>query len=249
MSALVGRIRAIPSWQVTLSLALFALGFLIAAQLAAEGPRVRYASQERSSLVETVLNLQAQQEVLKSRILELRHDIGVLEAEGPASDALLKSLNADLEEARIAAGLIALQGPGLVFRIEDSGQPGAVADSLVSARDIRILVEELWLAGAEAVSINGERVTVSTAVLDIGGSILVNSAYLAPPYEIAAIGAPGLYGRVQQSSTFADFVNSRVDAHGLRLSVAELDDVVVPAFAGTVGVQYGRPDVSPSPAP
>lgn len=249
MSALVGRIRAIPSWQVTLSLALFALGFLIAAQLAAEGPRVRYASQERSSLVETVLNLQAQQEVLKSRILELRHDIGVLEAEGPASDALLKSLNADLEEARIAAGLIALQGPGLVFRIEDSGQPGAATDSLVSAKDIRILVEELWLAGAEAVSINGERVTVSTAVLDIGGSILVNSAYLAPPYEIAAIGAPGLYGRVQQSSTFADFVNARVDAHGLRLSVAELEDVVVPAFAGTVGVQYGRPDVSPSPAP
>ena len=137
MSTIVGRIRAIPSWQVTLSLALFALGFLIAAQLAAEGPRVRYASQERSSLVETVLTLQAQQEVLKSRILALRHDIGVLEAEGPASDALLKSLNADLEEARIAAGLISLQGPGLVFRIEDSGQPGAVADSLVSAKDIR----------------------------------------------------------------------------------------------------------------
>jgi uncharacterized protein YlxW (UPF0749 family) len=249
VSTLVGRIRAIPSWQVTLSLALFALGFLIAAQLAAEGPRVRYASQERSSLVETVLTLQAQQEVLKSRILTLRHDIGVLEAEGPTSDALLKSLNADLEEARIAAGLIAIKGPGLVFRIEDSGQPGAVADSLVSAKDIRILVEELWLAGAEAVSINGERVTVSTAVLDIGGSILVNSAYLAPPYEIAAIGAPGLYGRVQGSSTFADFVHARIEAHGLRLSVAELDDVVVPAFAGTVGVQYGRPDVSPSPAP
>lgn len=249
MSALVGRIRAIPSWQVTLSLALFALGFLIAAQLAAEGPRVRYASQERSSLVETVLTLQAQQEVLKSRILTLRHDIGELEAEGPASDALLKSLNADLEEARIAAGLIALEGPGLVFRIEDSGQPDGAADSLVSAKDIRILVEELWLAGAEAVSINGERVTVSTAVLDIGGSVLVNSAYLAPPYEIAAISAPGLYGRVQQSSSFADFVQARVDAHGLRLSVAELDDVVVPAFAGTVGVEFGRPDVSPSPAP
>lgn len=249
MSALVGRIRAIPSWQVTLSLALFALGFLIAAQLAAEGPRVRYASQERSSLVETVLTLQAQQEVLKSRILTLRHDIGELEAEGPASDALLKSLNADLEEARIAAGLIALEGPGLVFRIEDSGQPDGAADSLVSAKDIRILVEELWLAGAAAVSINGERVTVSTAVLDIGGSVLVNSAYLAPPYEIAAIGAPGLYGRVQQSSSFADFVQGRVDAHGLRLSVAELDDVVVPAFAGTVGVEFGRPDVSPSPAP
>ena len=64
--------RAIPSWQVTLGAALLGLGFLIAAQLAAEGPRVRYTTQERSPLVETAIELQAQQEALKQQILDLR---------------------------------------------------------------------------------------------------------------------------------------------------------------------------------
>jgi hypothetical protein len=75
MSALAARVRAIPSWQVTLGLALLALGFLIAAQLASEGPRVRYTTQERSPLVETAIDLQAQQDELKARILDLRAQI------------------------------------------------------------------------------------------------------------------------------------------------------------------------------
>jgi len=249
VTALAARLRSIPSWQVTLSVALLALGFLIAAQLAAEGPRVRYTTQERSPLLETVQTLQTQQDDLKARILELRRQIGALEAQGPASDALLKQLNDDLEAARMDAGLIALQGPGLVFRAEDSDDPSAATDALVTAKDIRILVNELWLAGAEAVAINGERVTVSTAVLDIGGSLLVNSAYLAPPYEISAIGPKDLYARVQRSVSFADFVESRVNGGGIRLSVAEPDNVVAPAFAGTVGVSYGEPAPSASLAP
>ena len=249
MTAIRARLAAIPSWQITLAIALLVLGFLIAAQLAAEGPRVRYSTQERSTLIETTLGLQSQQDALKARILDLRNQIGQLEAQGPGSDALVRQLNADLDQARIAAGLIPLQGPGIVFLLEDAGVPGGGADTLVTARDVRAVVEELWLAGAEAVSVNGERVTVSTAFLDIGGSVLANSAYLAPPYKIAAIGSSGLYDRVRASSTFVAFVAQRVEAEGLHLSVAQLDTVDVPAFAGTVNVRYGTPTGSPVPQP
>lgn len=243
MTSFAERLRAIPSWQVTLTGALLVLGFLIAAQLSAEGPRVRYTSQERTPLVETVLGLQAQQDALKGQILELRTQIGALEAQLPASAALEKTLNADLEKARIAGGLVQLAGPGLAFRLEDadivSGAGGS--EGLVSASDVRTLVDELWLAGAEAISVNGERVVATTAILDIGGSILVNSAYLAPPYEIKAIGPSDLYDRLTTSAAFVDFVRGRIDPSGIRLSVAELDSVVVPAFAGTVSGRYIRP--------
>jgi uncharacterized protein YlxW (UPF0749 family) len=249
MTALIARARAIPSWQITLSVALLVLGFLIAAQLAAEGPRVQYTTQERSPLMESALSLQSQQDALKARILDLRNQIGALESQGPGSADSLKALYAELEQARIGAGLIRLQGPGIVFRVEDSSQPGAGADSLVTAQDLRVLVQQLWLSGAEAIAINDERVTVSTAVLDIGGSVLVNSAYLAPPYKVAAIGPPDLYSRLQASASFSQFVTERVGRHGLGLSVAELDDVDLPAFAGTVTVRFGQPQGSPVPAP
>lgn len=241
MTSLLGRFRGLPSVQVTLAVALLLLGFLIAAQIAAEGPRVRYSTEERSPLIETALGLQAQQEALKAEILALRARIGELEAQDPGAAESLRRLYADLEEARIAAGLIAVTGRGLAFRLEDGTGGGGGLDALVTARDVRVLVEVLWLAGASGIAVNGERVVGSTAVLDIGGSILVNSAYLAPPYTITAIGPADLYARLQASVGFVGFVQGRVEPSGLRLSVAELDSVDLPAFAGTVGLRFARP--------
>jgi uncharacterized protein YlxW (UPF0749 family) len=246
MTALVARLRSLPSWQITLTGALLVLGFLIAAQLSAEGPRIRYTSQERAPLVETVLGLQAQQQALRARIFQVRSQIGTLEAQLPGSAALEKGLNSQLEQARIDGGLVQIAGPGLAFRLEDaSGAAGSgSADGLVTSRDVRALVQELWLAGAEAVSVNGERIVTTTAILDIGNSVLVNSAYLAPPYEIKAIGPTDLYDRVSRSASFVEFVRGRIDPAGLRLSFAEISGdqkVTIPAFAGTVSGRYIRP--------
>jgi uncharacterized protein YlxW (UPF0749 family) len=240
MSALVGRLRALPSVQVTLSIALLLLGFLIAAQIAAEGPRVRYSTEERAPLIDAALGLQSQAESLKGTILDLRKRIGDLEAQDPSAAESLKQLDARLEEARLAAGLVAVTGKGIAFKLEDGSQ-GNGPDALVTAQDVRVLVEELWLAGAEGISVNGERIVGSTAIIDIGGSILVNSAYLAPPYEIRAIGPSDLYARLKASVAFVQFVQGRVEPSGLKLSVAELDNVDLPAFAGTVALRYAQP--------
>lgn len=241
MSALVTRLRALPSVQVTLAMALLVLGFLIAAQISAEGPRIRYSTEERSPLIETALGLQTQQEALKAEILGLRRRIGDLEAQDPGAAESLRRLYTELEKARLAAGLIAVTGPGLAFRLEDGTQGGGGVDALVSAQDVRILVEELWLAGAQGIAVNGERLVGSSAVIDIGGSILINSAYLAPPYTITAIGPKDLYDRLRASVAFVEFVQGRIEPSGLRLSVAELDKAELPAFAGTVGIRYARP--------
>jgi len=241
----LARLRGIPSWQVTLGAALLALGFLIAAQLGSENPRVRYTTQERTPLLETATELQAEQDELKNRILQLRSDIGAVEGQGAGSADLVRQLNGQLEEARIAAGLIPLTGTGIVLRLEDSQAPvppgASEADYLVGSHDIRTVVEELWLAGAEAIAVNGERVTPTTAIIDIGSSLLVNSAYLAPPYQVTALGPTDLYDRVSRSPGFVDFVRARAEGFGIRLSFAEPESVDMPAFAGTVTLRYSRP--------
>ena len=249
MSNLTGRLRAIPTWQITLGLALLALGFLIAAQLAAEGPRVRYTTQERSPLVETALELQRHQEELKVQVSDLRGRIQDLEEQGQGTTALVRELNDQLEQARIAAGLIPLTGTGLVLQLEDSDRPNGDTsqDYLVSARDIRTVIAELWLAGAEAIAVNGERVTPTTGVLDIGHSILLNSAYLAPPYQVAAIGPTDLLEQLGVSRGWAEFIDTRVGTFGLRISYAEPEVVEVPEFAGSIVLRRSRA-VPPSPS-
>jgi uncharacterized protein YlxW (UPF0749 family) len=246
VTAIVARLRGLPSVQVTLAVALLVLGFLIAVQVAGEKPRAQYTTQERAPLIQTVLDLQAQQEALKTSILDLRRRIGDLEAQDPGAAESLRQLYADLEEARLAAGLIAISGPGLAFRLED-GTPGAGVDAVVSAQDVRILLRELWLAGAEGISINGERVAATSAVIDVGGSILVNSAYLAPPYEIRAVGPPDLYDRLRSSVAFVDFVQGRIERNGMSLSVAQLASVDLKAYAGTVNLRYAAPASSGAP--
>jgi uncharacterized protein YlxW (UPF0749 family) len=248
----IRRLRPIASWQVTLGVALLALGFLIAAQLRTEAPRVRYTSNERVPLVETARDLQSHQDDLKQELLQLRGQIQTAESQGQGSAALVKDLDERLRQARIAAGLSALTGSGLVLQLGDSSNtvpPGDnPSDYLVSARDVRTVVEELWLAGAEAVAVNGERVVGSSAIIDIGGSVLLNAAYVSPPYQISAIGPTDLFDQVNGSAGFQDFVRSRVAAFGLQVGFAELKDVTIPAYAGTINLRYARP-VSASPSP
>jgi uncharacterized protein YlxW (UPF0749 family) len=244
MTSIATRIRGIPSWQVTLGVALLALGFLVAAQLAAEGPRVRYTSEERTPLVETALSLQSTQDGLKKQIVDLRNQIQALEADSAGSQATIRSLNDALDQARIAAGLVRMTGTGVVLKLEDSGRPVAAganeADYLVSAADLRTVVDQLWLAGAEAIAINDERVTTSTAIIDIGGAILVNTAYVAGPYQVSAIGPTDLFARLSGQPGFQEFVVTRVGGFGLDLARAEPAEVDIPAFAGSVTLQASR---------
>jgi uncharacterized protein YlxW (UPF0749 family) len=253
VTVVADRLRRIPSWQVTLGIALLALGFLIAAQLAAEGPRVRYTSQERSPLVETARGLQSQQDSLRSQILDLRAQIQTLEEQGQGTTAIVIDLNNRLEQARIAAGLIPLTGTGVVLELADSTRlvpAGAnAADYLVNGRDIRTVIAELWLAGAEAIAINNERVTASTAVVDIGESVLVNSAYIAAPYQISAIGPADLFERLGSSQGWVDFIRTRRGTFGIDVRHAEPASIDVPAFAGSVHLQESRVVATPAPSP
>ncbi len=251
MNAIKEHLRAIPSWQITLGAALLFLGFLVAAQLASEGPRVRITSLERTPLVETALDLQAQQEGLKQQILDLRSAIQDLEETGQGGAAITKELNDRLENARIAAGLVPMSGPGIVIQLSDATTAvppdGNVRDYLASGRDVLTVVEELWLAGAEAVAVNGERVTVATAIVDIGGSVLVNSAYVTAPYQVAAIGPADMFERLTAAVGFVDFVRSRAETFGIGVAYASPESVDLPAYAGSINLRYGR--VEPSAAP
>ena len=258
MTALAGRIRAIPSWQVTLCFALLALGFLIAAQMAAEGPRVQYTSQERTPLVGTVVDLQKQQDQLKQQVLDARAAIAQLEAAGQGGAAVTKQLSDQLQAAQIAAGLVPMTGPGLVIQLKDSTLPvpadGNAQDYLVSGGDVLTVVDQLWAAGAEGIAINGERVVVSTAVVDIGGSVVVNGAYVAAPYQIKAIGPKTMFDTLTHLPEFADFIRSRGEAFGIDVQYATLggktpeDSVDLPAYAGSMNLRYGRATPTPTPA-
>ena len=87
-----------------------------------------------------------------------------------------------------AAGFLPVQGPGIVVTLDDSAATDA--DMRVRDFDLQVVVNALWFAGAEAISVNGERLAPSSAVRSAGEAVLVNLVPIAPPYVIEAIGDP-----------------------------------------------------------
>ena len=251
MTALRLPIRRPASWQITLAAALLALGFLIAVQFQSQPPRARYSTQERPPLVETALDLSARQAALKDAIVALRAQVQQLENGVAEDDATVAGLNDQLVQVRVAAGLVELSGPGVALQLDDAHGPlppdAGAADYRVQAEDLRDLLAALWLSGAEAVAINGERTTVTTAITDIGGTVLVNSAYLAPPYVVTAIGGPALYDQLVASDGLRQLLEARVQPFGLELRAGKVDPAVVPAYSGNIRVVEARPVPTQAP--
>ncbi len=144
-----------------------------------------------------------------------------------------------------------LTGPGIVLQLEDSSSAippgGSEQDYLVSGLDVLTVVEELWLAGAQAISVNGERVTASTAIIDIGGSVLVNSAYIAAPFQVSAIGPGDMFDRLLASPGFVRFIRARSETFGIGVSWVTPEEVDIPAYAGVVNLKAARPMPTSTP--
>ena len=92
-------------------------------------------------------------------------------------------------------GLTAVHGPGVIVEIADSKRvvpPGEnPANFVVLVDDLRDIVAALWASGAEAISINDERLVATSSIYGVGASVLVNTAFLSPPFRIQAIGSEG----------------------------------------------------------
>lgn len=129
-----------------------------------------------------VTALQEHVEELSAEVDELRSDV-LGSSEDPLRD--------ELAAGAVEGGMVAVTGRGL--RVELSDAPNATTetpDLRVQDIDLQVLVNGLWAAGAEAVAVNGQRVTGTTAIRSAGDAVLVDLVPLTGPYRVEAVGDP-----------------------------------------------------------
>ncbi|NKY39797.1 DUF881 domain-containing protein [Cellulomonas septica] len=134
----------------------------------------------------------AEAEALESDIAALSDEVrGLQEA---ALDDVDPALAAELEASQIAAGVVPVTGTGLRIVLTDAPvdpDSGVEApSSRVQDYDLQVLVNGLWAAGAEAVAINGERLTATSAIRSSGPVVRVDLVPLVSPYVVEAVGDP-----------------------------------------------------------
>ncbi len=170
-----------------LSFASILLGFLFIILLKAQGVTgIQVALQETA--VPSLIQIEQENQQLSVENEKLELEL-VKYAQGQSASTLA---NEQVQEAKMNAGLVALSGPGLRITLDDSKSIAMGEEDLnsyfIHEQYIREIFNALWNGGAEAISVNGQRVTTHTEVFCGGSFIQINGTRQMPPYLIEAIG-------------------------------------------------------------
>ncbi len=188
-----------------------------------------------------VAQLETERRRLQERLTELQAERDRRRAQGPQFG--LGGLLAELLNQQVIAGTVSLTGPGVVVVLDDSPRRPLRGEDptlyLVLDSHLRDVVNLLWEGGAEAIAINGERVVATTSIYAAGGTIVVNTARLAPPYEVVAVGPPELETLLRAPGRLTH-LKSRVQNYGLQFSVRRAAEVTVPPYKGGFPTEHLR---------
>ncbi len=241
------------TWAISIAAALAAIGFLGAAQFNGSYGRQEFVTSAQGVLITQAEQAQREQERLRDEIAAAEARVQDFQESSAGSQAERDRLNAALAAARLESGLVAVTGPGMVLEIADSQREVPAGESrtnyLVLVDDVRDLVTALWASGAEAISISGgasegapaERLVATSSIYGVGSSILVNTAFLSPPFRIEAIGPEGLHDRFLADPSYLARVQRRIEAYGLEFASEPRDELSLPAFIGNTTLRWGVP--------
>ena len=204
-------------------------------------------------------------------VAKLRTEVDRRTRSTDAQAATLAGLTAEVAAAQASAGgppglgtleqlvgAASTTGPGIVVTVDDAParpvtggaapgatEPAPVDDGRVRDRELQAIVNALWASGAEAVSINGQRLTPQAAIRSAGDAILVDYRPLSPPYRVSAVGPPDRLQTDFAASSVARQFRTYASVLGIGFSVEAEPSLTLPAGAG-IGLRRAVPLEGPS---
>ncbi len=214
------------------------------------------AAKVHQSLVSRVRSAQHRVEQMVAQAQQLNAALTTLRDQGLSGDA---PLSRQLDRDQLLAGQSAAVGPGLQVVLKEppavkaSSQPArggsdpGGATNILSDRDVRSVVNELWADGAEAISVNDVRLTPTSAIRFAGDAVLVDFAPITSPFTIRAIGNADDLATGFASSPAASRYQTLASADGIGFQFTEHKKLSLPGSPVTSPRFAHQPSASPSP--
>ncbi|MGW1544826.1 DUF881 domain-containing protein [Streptomyces sp. NPDC002309] len=215
-----------------------------AAQARVAAPAV---AKEREELIDRIDRETEAADELESTVDKLRDDVSARQRE-----ALRQSGGDRSDLVGILSGAAEVHGPGVKLVVNDAkgatsggdhdprGTTGFSDTGRVRDRDMQRVVNGLWESGAEAVSINGQRLTALSAIRAAGDAILVDNRPLVPPYTVLAVGDGDGLSKKFQNSADGLYLHALQESFGIRTSISVEGELRLPA-APSVIVRTAQP--------
>lgn len=221
-------------------IAIFVLaGFLfVASAVSAGGSDLRPAGDDVGSLLK---ERSARVDDGRVEASKLRQDIDAMSK--AVDDAGLKKQLARADRLRDTTGLSTVAGPGMRVTLTDAPRtvevPGLDPNVLVvHQQDIQAFVNALWSGGAEAITLQGERLIATTGIKCVGNTVVLDGVPYSPPYAIEAVGDPLTLDYALSTSPEVITYGRYSATYGLGLKVETPDKITAKPYAGTVSLKY-----------
>ena len=224
---------------------LLVLGFLVTSALVEERRREEQLPSPAAELLELIRTREAGIEELSAEAASLSSSLRELQRNAALESELLGEAVEGLDRLRLPSSVAAASGPGVIVEMSDSGSSpqtrGELTDLRIQDVDLRLVVNALWQAGAEAIAVNGHRVGATTAIRSAGDRILVNFTPVASPYRVSAIGDPDALESGLGESEISRQFDVWTQIYGLGFSVRGSGDVSVPGLDTADRLEWARP--------
>lgn len=188
------------------------------------------AAEERAQLIALIEAETTSVDQARGHLTELQEQNRTLREQQLGGDQESQRLAAELELLETAVGTRAVTGPGIVITLDDAA--GGASAGVVIDLDVRQAANGLWTAGAEAVAINGHRLSSRTAIRGAGDAITVDYRSLTPPYRIEAIGDPSTLRTRFEASAGAAWLKYLRDTHHITFETSYADELRLAADPG-----------------
>jgi uncharacterized protein YlxW (UPF0749 family) len=237
-SAPVGSESSRGRWKLGLLAMIIGALFAVAAlQTTRAAPALQ---SERSELISRIQTAEREQDELRSRVTSLTEDIATLRDAALGDDDAARFVESQISMLDPVVGNTAVTGPGVLIVVDDSPSAAADARDRVLDIDLQVLANGLWEAGAEAISINGHRLSNLTAIRSAGDAITVDYRSLTRPYRVEAIGdVRTLQARFVESSAGA-WWNDLAQNRRMRYEISDVKQLDLAADPGIVLRHAGR---------
>lgn len=192
--------------------------------------------------LEELKKVRAEKDAALDELNRLEERMDKIEKEKSDEDFFLKGLVTDLEKYKMASGVVDVMGPGVTVTVDDPLPTQGITDgySVIMLRSdlLLSLVNKMKDAGAEAISINGQRIISTTEISLAGDNVNINTVPTAPPYIIKAIGNPDT---IESTLTIRFGIIEQMKNYGLRISIKKADRIEIPRYSGIIKYRYAEP--------
>ncbi|MCW2764782.1 MAG: hypothetical protein JWO11_741 [Nocardioides sp.] len=181
----------------------------------------------RTTLISRVNEERASVSRLQDKIARQRDRLTALQAQNAQVATTEQAAVSRLRRLQVGTGFVAVHGEGIRMTIDDA--PAGVVGGGVKDEDLALVANGLWEAGAEAISINGQRLTAVSSIRNSGQAILVNVLPLTPPYIVLAIGDTRTLQADFLDSDGGQLFSNVVSKYGVGFAMHKEDEVSLPA--------------------